>query len=463
MHPSTICSAAPLKSRRGSSDPPCAAQLSIERLRLQAWGNVLGLPATPASTSPAARHYQQLGSDEVKPVVEKVLLSLIQRLQKADLITERYELKDNEETGPPEASAPHSTASSTGLTIFRLRYEAFKAKIRRNQSAASLWKVTRWAVHDLAKFRGIIEDIRALLDGLDKVAAILGTLDQQHAVLVEAVQDISDGGALRLVDLASHNGDSPSLIAISETASIRLSQIADTLSGAGSRSLETQTFCTAPSRPRALPLADDLPDASEQRSLLQGMTPFEACKEEWVRVFEESPSTSFLMMKSILETLEVTVEQFLQNPAVLKDSNRDRLRQKAHHPHLVETGDSIAATVASRLMDRYSGVFQFSLSGAGIRQVALCSNTGVFIDSDQSDKIWLDSGPLIFPVETDLYHPPGSGDSAGASDVEEPNAVAAQEIWRRVAGGVCSMTLGEGAVASLDRLVQKPRLRCAFR
>lgn len=61
-----------------------------------------------------------------------------------------------------------------------------------NQKQKSVWKVTRWSVHDYAQFEGLVEQIRKLLDGLERITKVLGILERQHERLLEGVNSVSD-------------------------------------------------------------------------------------------------------------------------------------------------------------------------------------------------------------------------------------------------------------------------------
>ncbi|KAH6983525.1 ubiquitin-conjugating enzyme/RWD-like protein [Ilyonectria sp. MPI-CAGE-AT-0026] len=124
--------------------------------------------------------------------------------------------------------------------IFRERFESFKARIRKNQKTKSTWTVTRWAIHDSARFRATIGNIKDLMDGLESITSSLGVLERQQALLTEEVESISDTRSLRLLqEIASSHETSPSLRIVSDAASIRLS-ITD-------GSLSSQSYYTAPS------------------------------------------------------------------------------------------------------------------------------------------------------------------------------------------------------------------------
>ncbi|KAJ3528123.1 hypothetical protein NM208_g10356 [Fusarium decemcellulare] len=218
-------------------------QLGLQRIRLVLWGESLGL--VPGPSEKRIPYHTMIERDDIRPAIESTLNHLCLLLQNAEVVTGKYKLEDGVK-GVQEIQP----ASSTGLAIFRERFESFKARIRKNQKAKSTWEVTRWAIHDSAKFKAMIGNIKDLMDGLESITSTLGVLERQHALLTEEVESISDTRSLRLLqEVASSHETSPSLRIVSGAASIRLS-IAESSCLPGSNKSRitgsSQSFHTAP-------------------------------------------------------------------------------------------------------------------------------------------------------------------------------------------------------------------------
>ena len=136
--------------------------------------------------------------------------------------------------------------ASTGMVIFRSRFEKFKARLRHNQKQASTWTVTRWSVHDYARFRELVANITEILDGLETVTSTLeGLVQKQQTALIEEIESLSDTKSLRLLQtVASKSPTSSVLRVISDTASMRVSVIEYSALGT--------SFYTAPTHPGAV-------------------------------------------------------------------------------------------------------------------------------------------------------------------------------------------------------------------
>ncbi|KAF7554694.1 hypothetical protein G7Z17_g2699 [Cylindrodendrum hubeiense] len=218
--------------------------LCTQRIRLVLWGETLGL--VPGPTGSRIPYNNAIDRSDIRPAIESTLNHLRLLLQNAEVVTGRYELE--------ECAADVKdlrVISSTGFTIFRERFESFKTRIRKNQKTSSTWTVTRWAVHDSAKFRAMVGNIKELMDGLEGITSTLGVLDRQQALLTEEVDSISDTRSLRLLqEVASLDGTSPSLRIVSDAASIRLSITEGSISSQANRSRMTGSiisYHTAPS------------------------------------------------------------------------------------------------------------------------------------------------------------------------------------------------------------------------
>ncbi|KAK3362346.1 prion-inhibition and propagation-domain-containing protein [Lasiosphaeria hispida] len=214
-------------------------ELSLLRVRLVLWGETLGIVPCPEGAQ--VPYNKAIDRPDIRPAIEKSLSHLRLLLSKADVVTDRYELKE-------ESAALQQ--SSKGLMIFRERFEAFKLSIRKNQKQKSAWKVTRWAIHDLDRFKSLVEKIKSLVDGLEGITSSLGVLERQQALLVKEVESISDAQSLRLLKEAASSRRSSSLRVVSDAASHRLSLFhASSLPVAESMSASGSSFYTAPSNP----------------------------------------------------------------------------------------------------------------------------------------------------------------------------------------------------------------------
>ncbi|KAK4449873.1 prion-inhibition and propagation-domain-containing protein [Podospora aff. communis PSN243] len=208
-------------------------ELSLQQVRLGLWGESLGF--IPAEDGKEPRINQVLDRrPQVRRAITDALLHLQNLLTKADVVTGRYELSATNDAGTLVPSEP----TSLGMMVFRDSFRKLRSRMRQNQKDKSTLEVTRWAVHDYAKFKDLLTSIKNLIDGLESVTASLGLLERQRARLVEEIESISDTQSLRLLQNISSTASSGVLHLISDRASQRISCITS-----GSR-----TYHTAPSK-----------------------------------------------------------------------------------------------------------------------------------------------------------------------------------------------------------------------
>lgn len=232
-------------------------QLSLVQIRLKVWGESLGLVPENGIAKPYACNIL-LDHPDVRPSIERALFHLHRLLSEADVVTSRYD---------PEGGWEAEEPVSKGLTVFQKSFDLFKQRIRRNQKKKSTWKVTRWAIHDLEKFKALIANIKDLIEALEGITIPLGSLWQHQQLLAQEVSLVSETDSLRLlVEVSSMPGSSWSLRVVCDSSSYRLTHFTNSAHSAMSKTANsgaTSSYHTAPEQP--------LDARSETRTLNQSM------------------------------------------------------------------------------------------------------------------------------------------------------------------------------------------------
>ncbi|KAK0647012.1 prion-inhibition and propagation-domain-containing protein, partial [Cercophora newfieldiana] len=201
-------------------------ELSLQQVRLGLWGESLGF--IPAEDSKEPQINQGLDRrPQVRRAITDALLHLQNLLTKADVVIGRYDPLETNEDGTPEST-------SLGMMVFRDSFSKLRSRMRQNQKEKSTLQVTRWAVHDYAKFKNLLTSIKDLIDGLESVTTSLGVLERQRTRLAEEIESISDAQSLRLLQSVSSAASSDVLQLVSDRASQRISYITS-----GSRTYHT--------------------------------------------------------------------------------------------------------------------------------------------------------------------------------------------------------------------------------
>ncbi|EPE27926.1 UBC-like protein [Glarea lozoyensis ATCC 20868] len=170
-----------------------SALLALERLRFCIWGQTVGL--APRHDGTSAPYDKILDRPDIRPVVEQTLYNIKSLLDDAGLVVERYNAKE-------EITQESAVQIHNGLDIFRASYEQVKLRIRKQQTNASAWEVTRWAVHDAKSYSNTISRLQQFVDGLEKVTSSTH-LAEQRALLQEEIENVSNVESLELLRDAS--------------------------------------------------------------------------------------------------------------------------------------------------------------------------------------------------------------------------------------------------------------------
>ncbi|KAL2063989.1 hypothetical protein VTL71DRAFT_4483 [Oculimacula yallundae] len=206
---------------------------SLQRARFGLWGESVGLIPNPVHGK-RLRYDDNLDRPDIRPGLERILNNIKVLLDEASEVNNQYGLNG-------AATASNQLTNSRGLEIFRDSFERFKIRVKKHQKDTSIWKVTKWAIHDSVKFGSLIERLEKLVDGLESITKSLGLLQEQHARLREEIESISDMESLRLLrDASSHTS---SQLDVSDAASRRLTYVAQSI-----RTGTINSFKTAPTR-----------------------------------------------------------------------------------------------------------------------------------------------------------------------------------------------------------------------
>ncbi|KAK7906545.1 ubiquitin-conjugating enzyme E2-16 kDa [Apiospora marii] len=196
-------------------------QLSLLTIRLALWGETLGLMPPSSIRARRVPYNHAIDRHDIKPSIIASLHQLLNLLSKADVITERYALECTASSA--QAYEQEVTQTPRGMLVLRDSFQKFKERIRKNQTQKSVWKVTRWSVHDYAQFETLVDNIRKLLDDLESITNALGVLERQRELLLQEVDSVSDAQSLSLLqEVGSSSSASIALRVVSETASVRL-------------------------------------------------------------------------------------------------------------------------------------------------------------------------------------------------------------------------------------------------
>ena len=170
-------------------------KLNIEKCRLYAWGEAIGLTTTSAGCQPRSPdacpgHIQELVRDTLDMTIR--------------LFTDTQELKDRygcKELSPTEAPCHGLARGNHFGPVDRLAtsFSDFKVASRSSEKFARLAQKTKWIIHDRKKFVELVAEVRAFVDGLQDLTQPLTPAVRQESTVRRGVQQISDVESLDLI------------------------------------------------------------------------------------------------------------------------------------------------------------------------------------------------------------------------------------------------------------------------
>lgn len=158
--------------------------LDIHKLRLLSWGRSLGL------TNESGRPMNQLLNDPTYRVpIENALRLLNSLFTDGKELESRYGVKE-QPYNPNQIDEPQSMFSET--------YDRYMQRLRKT---SQLPKITKWAIHDEAKFQKMLDDINLFLSSLESLNSSLGI--QPQKAVEHTIAKLSNEHDLRLVQSAA--------------------------------------------------------------------------------------------------------------------------------------------------------------------------------------------------------------------------------------------------------------------
>ena len=234
----------------------CRVKLEVERVRLLAWGDAVGLSGGDSSgPSPDAR----LNREQTRQLVMRVLGCIQRIFENSDSLQDRYGLI--QEMHRPELEQSEQTGASLPL-IFRKAYANLKRTGRDRQRAGTVRQKAVWAIHDKSKFQRMVTEIRGFNDSL---VDIFPDLRVREALRIEIDQS-NEIRPLTLLQEASADDH----FDISDTASNRLEVLGATATARSilsrdddGRTVSEDHNVSPPAAAAAVPLPTGEPEAED--------------------------------------------------------------------------------------------------------------------------------------------------------------------------------------------------------
>ena len=140
-------------------------KVDVEKTRLLIWGNAVSV-LKPEGEG----RVPELNNSQKTVLIGRCLERIKSLLSHTDKFQNLYGLQSSADA--EKDSRNHHILSINSMSVFWTSYRRFWARFAGDQSRSTLAMRTRWAIHDKAKFEGLIYHLKDLIDGLNQVVLV---------------------------------------------------------------------------------------------------------------------------------------------------------------------------------------------------------------------------------------------------------------------------------------------------
>ena len=169
-------------------------KLDLEKTRLLIWGNTVGVLKAEGEV-----RIIELNDGQRVELIGRCLESMKNVLSDTDKLQSVYGLQSTAHSNP-NISRSSNIVSKNSMSLFKTSYRRFWARFAGDQARATFASRTKWAIHDKARFEGLITHLRDLIDGLNQVLPVKREIQDQ--IIKDDIVSILDLSKLRLVQFA---------------------------------------------------------------------------------------------------------------------------------------------------------------------------------------------------------------------------------------------------------------------
>jgi hypothetical protein len=169
-------------------------KLDLEKTRLLIWGNAVGVLKAEGEG-----RIIELNDGQRVELIGRCLESMKNLLLDADKLQRDYGLQSTTQIHT-QVSRSSNILSKNSMSLFKTSYRRFWARFAGDQARTTLVSRTKWAIHDKARFEGLIIHLKDLIDGLNQVLPVKREIQDQ--IIKDDIVSILDLSKLRLVQSA---------------------------------------------------------------------------------------------------------------------------------------------------------------------------------------------------------------------------------------------------------------------
>ena len=209
------------------------SKLQIERARLVDWGELVGLTEIH-EVGPQSATDSRLYHPRYRHAIANHLKRLLELFQNVDSLLEKHGVRldqdDSDSSSENDASTIKAGPSNWQVAkgpvqqVFLHQLETLRKSIKHHQTSVPWFKKAKWAVYQRDRFKGVVDEIRDLVDGLHKILPDVSARTKERLIEEIAVsEDIPSLDVVHAATIDFHNELAEAASARSESLSVSMS------------------------------------------------------------------------------------------------------------------------------------------------------------------------------------------------------------------------------------------------
>ena len=209
------------------------SRLQIERARLVDWGELVGLTEIH-EVGPQSAPDNRIYHPRYRHAIAHHLKRLLELFKNVDSLLEKHGVRldqdDSDSSSEIDASTVRAGPSNKQVAkgpvqqVFLHQLETLRKSIKNHQTSVPWFKKAKWAVYQGDRFKGVVDEIRDLVDGLHKILPDVSARTKERLIQeIEISEDISSLDRVQAATIDFHNELAEAASARSEILSVSMS------------------------------------------------------------------------------------------------------------------------------------------------------------------------------------------------------------------------------------------------
>ena len=206
----------------GSENHILCSQLRIEGVRLISWGELIGLTKIHG-IGPQVKLDDRIYQPQCCHAIAHHLNRLLELFQKVNKFLDKHGVQLDQNRNDDDNSSENDDASTSTARpsnrqilstsqgsvqhVFHSQLETIRKSIQNHQTTVPWFKKAKWAIYQRDRFRGVVDEIRGLVDGLHNILPDVRTqAKEQLSREIEISEDVRSLDMVQAATFEHHQG-----------------------------------------------------------------------------------------------------------------------------------------------------------------------------------------------------------------------------------------------------------------